>query len=224
MPFARARFLEIALPAPDVGASLDFYRRLGFTELDTNDIRRHHYATVTDGRVVIGLHGGGLEEPALVFVQRDLGRHVRDLVEAGVEPDFARIAADEFNEAGFRTPDGHLLVMIEAGTYSTSGMAGAAKPLAGVVAEVILRGTDPTATGAWLAGAGLAAGRSGSGCYGTGPLALAVEPGWPLPGPVLRLAGPMQRAALDARGITPVRRSQGEVLMAPEGTWLIAAP
>jgi hypothetical protein len=41
---------------------------------------------------------------------------------------------------------------------------------------------------------------------------------------VLRLAGPMQRAALGARGITPVRRSQGEVLMAPEGTWLIAAP
>lgn len=222
MPFARACFLEIALPAPDIGASLDFYRRLGFTELDTNDIRPYHYAAVTDGRLVIGLHGGGLEEPALVFVQRDLARHVRDLVGAGVEPDFARIAADEFNEAGFRTPDGHLLVMIEAGTYSTSGMAGAARPLAGAIAEVILRSTDPTATGAWLGEAGLAAGRSD--CYGTGPLALALESGWPVPGPVLRLTGPTQRAALDVHGITPVRRVQGEVLMAPEGTWLIAAP
>ena len=222
MPFARARFLEIALPAPDVAASLDFYRRLGFTELDTNDIRRHHYAAVTDGRVVIGLHGGGLEEAALVFVQRDLARHVRDLVEAGVEPDFARIAPDEFNEAGFRTPDGHLLVMIEAGTYSTSGMAGAATPLAGAVAECVLRSADPAAAGAWLGQAGLAAGECSR--YGAGPLTLAVESGWPVPGPVLRLAGPMQRAALDVRGITPVRRAQGEVLMAPEGTWLIAAP
>jgi catechol 2,3-dioxygenase-like lactoylglutathione lyase family enzyme len=222
MPFARARFLEIALPAPDIGASLDFYRRLGFTELDTNDIRRYHYAAVTDGRVVIGLHGGGLDEPALVFVQRDLARHVRDLVEAGAEPDFARIAADEFNEAGFRTPDGQLLVMVEAGTYSPSGMAGAAKPLAGAVAEVILRSADPAATGVWLGEAGFAAG--GSSHYDVGPLKFAIESGWPVPGPMLRLAGQMQRAALDSRGITPVRRAQGEVLMAPEGTWLIAAP
>jgi catechol 2,3-dioxygenase-like lactoylglutathione lyase family enzyme len=222
MPFARARFLEIALPAPDVGASLDFYRRLGFTELDTNDTRRHHYAAVTDGRVVIGLHGGGLGEPALVFVQRDLARHVRDLVESGVEPDFARIAPDEFNEAGFRTPDGHLLVMIEAGTYSTSGMAGAPTPLAGTVGEVLLRSTDPAATGRWLGEAGFAAGECDR--YGAGPLTLAVESGWPVPGPVLRLSGPTQRAALDVRGITPVRRSQGEVLLAPEGTWLVATP
>jgi hypothetical protein len=26
------------------------------------------------------------------------------------------------------------------------------------------------------------------------------------------------------RGITPVRRARGEVLMAPEGTWLVIAP
>jgi catechol 2,3-dioxygenase-like lactoylglutathione lyase family enzyme len=222
MPFARASFLEIALPVPDIGASLDFYHRLGFTELATNDIRRHHYAAVTDGRVVIGLHGGGFDEPALVFVQRDLARHVRDLVEAGVEPDFARIAPDDFNEAGFRTPDGHLLVMIEAGTYSTSGMAGAAMPLAGAVGEVILRAADPMTTGRWLGQAGFAAGEYDR--HGAGPLTIAVEAGWPVPGPVLRLSGPTRRAALDVRGITPVRRSQGEVLMAPEGTWLVAAP
>jgi catechol 2,3-dioxygenase-like lactoylglutathione lyase family enzyme len=222
MPFARARFLEIALPVPDISASLDFYRRLGFTELDTNDIRQHHYAAVTDGHVVIGLHGGGFEEPALVFVQHDLAREVRDLVDSGVEPDFARIAPDEFHEAGFRTPDGHLFVMIEAGTYSTSGMAGAATPLVGQVTGVILRATDPEAAGAWLGDAGFAAGEAGR--YGAGPLNLAVEPGWPVPGPVIRLAGPIPRAALDIRGITPVRRRQGEVVTAPEGTWLVAVP
>jgi len=221
MPFARARFLEIALPTHDIGASLDFYRRLGFTDLATNDIRRYHYAAVTDGRIVIGLHGGGLAEPALVFVQPEVARQVRDLADAGMTPDFARIDTDEFNEAGFRTPDGHLFVMIEAATHSAGGMHGAATPLAGPVTGVVLRTADAAAAGAWLAASGFVA--SAPDRYAHGPLLVAPEPGWPVPGPVIRLGPPARRGDLAARDITPVRRGQAEVFVAPEGTWLVTA-
>ena len=61
-------FLELSVPTDDIQASLEFYQRLGFTELTVNDIRTHYYAVVTDGRIAIGLHAGGFDEPALSFV------------------------------------------------------------------------------------------------------------------------------------------------------------
>ena len=73
------QFLELSVPATDLAASLDFYLRLGFSELRVNDIRPGSYAAVTDGQIVIGLHGVGLEEPALTFVRPDLARHARAL-------------------------------------------------------------------------------------------------------------------------------------------------
>jgi len=112
------QFLELSLPAPDLPASLDFWQRLGLTEVRVNDIRPGGYAAVTDGQVVLGLHATGLEEPALTFVLPDLARHARALVDSGTEPEFLRVGDDQFNEVGLRTPDGHLVWLLEAPTYS----------------------------------------------------------------------------------------------------------
>lgn len=216
------RFLELSLPAPDIRASLDFYLALGFSELTVNDIRPRQYAAVTDGRFAIGLRGSGLEEPALTFVQRNVARHVRDLVDAGLDPEFARIADDEFNEAGLRTPDGQLLVLVEAPTWSPGGIGDAPAPLTGTVADVVVRTTDPAGATAFFAAAGF--GSRDDGRLAHGALSLALEAGWPAPGPALRFAGPLAaaaRARLDTLGIRVARRPQGEVLIAPEGTWLV---
>ena len=59
---AFGRFLELSVPTADILRSLAFYRELGFAELTTGDIRRHHYAVVTDGVIPIGLHAGGIDE------------------------------------------------------------------------------------------------------------------------------------------------------------------
>lgn len=218
------RFLEVSLPTPDIGASLEFYRTLGFTEVTVNDIRPHHYIAVTDGRIVIGLHGGGVEEPALTFVQRDLARHVRDLLDAGIEPDFARIADDEFHEAGLRSPGGHLLAMVEAPTYSPGALADAPPPLVGEVADVLLRAADVPAELCYFLAAGFAP--LGDDRLGSGALTLALQAGWPVAGPALRLARPWdsaRRAELRDRGLAITRRAQGEVIVAPEGTWLVVS-
>jgi len=57
-------FLEFSVTAPDLGASLDFYLRLEFSEVRVNDSRPRGYAVVTDAQIVIGL-----DEPALTFVR-----------------------------------------------------------------------------------------------------------------------------------------------------------
>ena len=79
------RFLELSLPTPDIGASLDFYRCLGFTELNTSDIRPYPYVVLTDGRIAIGLHGDQLPVPALSFVQSGAATWARQLEAAGFE-------------------------------------------------------------------------------------------------------------------------------------------
>ena len=67
-----ARFLEIGLHAPDILASLDFYRRLGFTEASVGETWSHPYAAVSDGRIALGLHALDFASPSLTFVQPEL--------------------------------------------------------------------------------------------------------------------------------------------------------
>jgi catechol 2,3-dioxygenase-like lactoylglutathione lyase family enzyme len=227
MPAASAvafagRFLEFSVPAPDLPASLAFYRALGFTEIATNDIRPTHYAAVTDGRLVIGLRGHGLDEAALTFVHRNLARHVRDLVTTGVEPEFAQLADDQFNEAGLRAPDGHLVLLVEAPTFSGSELADVPAPLVGPVAQVAVRTRDGAAARAFYAGLGCTP--EGDDRLASGPLRIQLAPDWPAASPGLLLESRLDRAArarLDDLGITPLRRPVGEVLQAPEGTWLV---
>ena len=132
------RFLELSSPVGDIKESLDFYRMLGFTELATGDIRTHHYAVVTDGRIAIGLHGGQFPEPALSFVKPDLAVHARALEAEGVEFSFQRLGSEDFHEVGFHSPDGHLVVLMEAPTFPLAQLSDKPEPVLGHSTEISL--------------------------------------------------------------------------------------
>ena len=216
-----ARFLELSLPTPDIQASLGFYRALGFAEIAVNDIRAHPYAAVTDGRLVVGLHGGGFEAPALTFVQRDLARVVRALAAAGTAFAWEYLGDDRFHEAGLAAPDGQCIALVEAPTFSAGELAEAAPPLVGAIGAVILRASHPGASATWFGDRGFVA--AGDDRWQLGALTLELAHGFPVPGPALRLPalGGSARARLEAAGIAPRRGAVGDVLLAPEGTWLV---
>jgi len=112
------RFLEISVHAPDVLESLAFYERLGFVQAPVGETWEHPYAVVTDGRAFIGLHRYEFASPSLTFVQPDLMRRLDDIEALGIELDFRRVGTDVFNEAGFTDPNGQMIAMLEARTFS----------------------------------------------------------------------------------------------------------
>jgi hypothetical protein len=73
---------------------------------------------VWDGTATVGLHDRALDEPALTFVRPGLGDYLRGLRHLGVEIEYQHLGEHEFNEAGFRDPNDHLIVMLEARTFS----------------------------------------------------------------------------------------------------------
>jgi hypothetical protein len=111
-------FLEISVQTPDILESLGFYKALGFSELEVGDVWPHKYAVISDGRLCIGLHDGDVDGPTLTFVHRDLARHARAMSDHGFEFNLLKIDSDVFNELAFCDPDGHMIRMIEARTFS----------------------------------------------------------------------------------------------------------
>lgn len=112
------RFLEYSVHAPNILESLHFYKSLGFTELESNDVYPHKYAVVSDGELNIGLHEKEIDSPAITFVQQDLAAHARSMTDHGFDFKFLRLDEDVFNELGFRDRDGHAVVMVEARTFN----------------------------------------------------------------------------------------------------------
>ena len=112
------RFLEFSVRTPDIGESLSFYKLLGFNELECNDVWSHKYAAVSDGNICIGLHDRDFEAPALTFVQQEVAREARSMSDLGYDFRYLQIDEDAFNELAFADPDGHLISMIEARTFS----------------------------------------------------------------------------------------------------------
>lgn len=227
---AFGKFLEVSVPARDVLASLAFYRALGFAELVTGDIRPWHYAVVTDGRIAIGLHGAGFDEPALSFVRPNLARQVPVLEAAGHAFELCRLGAEEFHEAALRSPDGWLIRMMEARTWSP-GAAGTAGTAIGACTEVTLACADPGVTGAFFEAAGFLpaadAGTEADALRLEAPgLTLGLRRSAPLPAATLRFR-PVDLAAtlraLAGRDLAPARAAEGHVLRAPEGTRLVLA-
>jgi len=223
---AFGRFLELSLPAANVLESLGFYRSLGFAECATGDIRRWHYAVVTDGQVCIGLHGAGVEEPTLSFVRPGLAPHVAELAQRGHDIEWQQLGPDDFHEAALRAPDGHLIRMMEARTFSP-GEPPATGPLGAMGTEVAIHCRDFSTAAGYYESAGF----------------LPLEPGAALsrrlqaPGLVIALsegAGPAG-CALRFRCRDPDRTAQdlksrdflvrsgpgGFELRAPEGTRLL---
>ena len=112
------RFLELSVHAPAILESIEFWEKLGFRQVATNDVWTHPYAVVSDGTVVIGLHSYAVESPALTSVRPDLAAHVPALRGLGIEFEFAKTADDEFHEAGFLSPDGQMVTLLETRTHS----------------------------------------------------------------------------------------------------------
>ena len=112
------RFLELSVHAPAILESIDFWEQLGFRQVETNDVWTHPYAVVSDGTLVLGLHAYAFDSPALTFVRPDLAAHVPALRKLGVEFEFAKTADDEFHEAGFLSPDGLMVTLLETRTHS----------------------------------------------------------------------------------------------------------
>lgn len=222
---AFGRFLELSVPCTDVLRSLAFYRDLGFAELVTGDIRRWHYAVVTDGMLAIGLHGAGIEEPTLSFVRPQLARQVDALLAAGHQFEFTCLGGDEFHEAALRSPDGQLIRMMEARTFSPGG-SNEAEPLTGHCREVRLGCHDTDVTRRFLEAAGflpLETEHDDEVRLQVPGLTLALQarkpsapsPGYRSPG-TSRLASRLEIAGIDVR-----RGPEGQVITAPEGTRLI---
>lgn len=112
------RFLEISLHTPDIRASLEFYESLGFRQASVGETWPYPYAVVTDGRLVLGLHGAVVRSPALTFVLPALARGIERLREHGIEFDQERIGNDVFNQATFTDPAGVCVNLLEARTFS----------------------------------------------------------------------------------------------------------
>jgi catechol 2,3-dioxygenase-like lactoylglutathione lyase family enzyme len=221
------QFLELSVPTKDVATSLAFYRALGFTEVPVADIRPWFHAAVTDGQVIIGLHGGGLEQPALCFVRTELERHLPALTDAGLEPAFARLGEDQFHEAGVMAPDDLLLLLVEAPTVSTALLDDAPPTLIGRSSEISLRCRDPEEALAFWTRAGFLAvsGDEPDGMLvATDGLTLGLRGSVRGRGPLLRFEPRDLLAvvrALDAAGVRRRSTAEGEMIVAPEGTGLL---
>ena len=114
------RFLEISLASADIGASVQFYERLGFTQLTANDTWAHPYGVLTDGRVCIGIHQrtAPAASPLLSFVLPDLATHVGRLRERGFEAETAQLGEGAFHQLQLRDPAGQGVTLLEARTFS----------------------------------------------------------------------------------------------------------
>lgn len=112
------QFLEISVATGDVADSLSFYETLGFRSLAVGDTFSHHYAVATDGRIFVGLHRQKFDSPALTYTREDIAKLVRDFQQHGIEFIFSEIRDDVFNEAHFRSPEGLVLRLFEARTFS----------------------------------------------------------------------------------------------------------
>ncbi len=118
------RFHEFSVHAPDVLASIGFYERLGFTQVTTGEAWPYPYAVVTDGRLAIGLHQRELlQSPLPAFVLPDLSGKLAALERMGIEVVDRRLGSDVFNEASLAMPDGQMIRLLEARTFSPSQRA-----------------------------------------------------------------------------------------------------
>ena len=144
-------FLEISVHSGNVLESLQFYERLGFTQLRTGDAWKHAYGVVTDGRCFIGIHAYPFPSPSLTFTAPELRRRVDALENAGAVFEFLKLADDEFHELGFFAPDEQMVTLLEARTFSPPDLDALKPALPGYFAEYRLPVDDRDAALAqWL--------------------------------------------------------------------------
>lgn len=223
------RFLELSLPTPDIAASLEFYTRLGFSEISTTDARAYPYVVVTDGRIAIGLHANDAPGPALSFVQPNVANWARQLEAAGFEIEQQRLGLDDFHEFTLVGPSDHRVTVVEAATFSAPQIQSAPAPLTGPSSHIALECADLDEAAEFWRIAGLEA--------DTEDLAAEAERELELAAPavrvrLLRSAGRLPRLSFVAAALPELQaaaeryglplRPRGPVVQAtaPEGTLL----
>ena len=110
-------FLEFSIRTPDVLESLNFYKALGFEELQSSDAWPHKYAVVSDGVLNIGLHDREFDSPGVCFVQPELAKHARSMADHGFDFTHLQLGEEAFNELHFVDRDKHTIMMLEARTF-----------------------------------------------------------------------------------------------------------
>jgi catechol 2,3-dioxygenase-like lactoylglutathione lyase family enzyme len=228
-------FHEIGIPTTDILESVEFYRRLGFTEIEVGAIRTGLYAVMTDGRIALGFYVDRLEEAALSFVQPQIADCADKFEKLGLSISFRNFGLEQFHELGGYGPDGHLITIVEAKTFSESPHAEMPEPVLGRSAEITLKAPDISRSVAFWTGCGFSLDadeddnelQSYVRVIAPGiTLGLRASVSWPAP--MLRfetddIDAVMQEVArLDIAAQPAAENSY--VIVAPEGTRLIVAP
>lgn len=231
------RFLELSLPAPRILESWEWYRRVGFAPATDREVWRHRSAVLTDGRLALGLHEEGIDEPLLTWVLPGLASEVGRLTDRGIEFESLALGDEAFHEARMRAPDGHAARLIEARTFSMPAEPMAA-PL-GWFEEIALPVRNLAAAREWWEQAGFVAVAEGEVPWQwvtmtSDSVNVALHETTLLPG-AMPVFACEDRAALDTRlaaaGVEPLARLPRALdsaehlwLRAPEGTLLWVAP
>lgn len=136
------RLLEISVDCAEVLDSLEFWRGLGFGMLETGDTWQHRYGVASDGQLCLGLHDFRFPSPSLTFVTPRLRETVEHLEAGGIDFEFRKLGADEFNEAGFFDPTGQIVTLLEARTFSPGAPGDLADSMLGHFRAVRRRSND----------------------------------------------------------------------------------
>ncbi len=222
-------FLEISLSCRDILASLEFYRKLGFVEAPVHEAWKHPYTVVTDGRLYIGLHKREPLPPALSFALPELRKHLPNLESLGIEFQFCNIELHRFNEVGFLDPDGGMVALLEARTYSPVHHSQVQASLCGYFLEYRLPVRDEEATLRFWDSLGLMADRDegGRARISWGGINIALEPLRPRARPALVFANSDLDVAAtfcEMRGLPMQNDTRGLHLTTPEGLMLSLQP
>ena len=136
------RFLELGIATPDIAGSVQFYERLGFSQLITGDAWPHRYGVLSDGRIHLGLHERPMPSPALTFVLPQLASSRQRLRAAKFEPELAALSDDSLHQLRLRDPAGHAVTLLEARTYSPAAAAAQAQSRCGYFSHLSLPQSD----------------------------------------------------------------------------------
>lgn len=220
-------FLEFSLATGDMLESLEFYRKLGFVEAPARDAWRHPYTVVTDGRLYIGLHKREAASPALTFALPELRKQLPNLESLGLEFEFCNIELHRFNEVGFLDPDGGLVALLEARTYSP--VSSEAQTLCGYFLEYRLPVRDQDATLKFWDSLGLMADKDETGLarVSWGGINIVLEPRGARSRPALVFANrdlDVAASLCEMRGLTMQNDTRGLHLTTPEGLILTLQP
>jgi len=218
-------FLELSLATGDMLESLDFYKKLGFVEAHARDAWQHPYTVVTDGRLYLGLHKRDSVSPALSFALPELRKHLPKLEALGIEFEFCNIELHRFNEVGFLDPDGGLVTLLEARTYSPAHSE--LESLCGYFLEYRLPARDEDATLKFWDALGLMTEKdeAGQARVSWGGINIALEPCGRRPALVFANGNLEEtEALLEMRGLPIQKDMQGLRVTTPEGLSLLLQP